>query len=78
MKTSKVTLTKWQPQDTEYIDIDWPRVHKDLGSDQVNWFLRQPRNCCQLFLEQSTEYFKLVAEFYDSKTWETYHLMWAK
>jgi hypothetical protein len=78
MRTSKVVLTKWLPSEGEYIEIDWPKVHKTLGTDHVNWLLCQPVDVCQLVLERTDMYCKLVAEFYDSKTLTTYHLMWAK
>ena len=78
MKNKKVELLKWLPQEGEYIVIDWPKVHKTIGLDQTKWLLDQPHSVCQLVLEQTDMYCRLVAEFYDEQTLTIYHLMWAK
>lgn len=78
MKTKKVELLKWLPQEGEYIEIDWPKVHKTIGLDHTNWLLKQPENICQMVLERNDMYCRLVAEFYDDHALVQYHLMWAK
>ena len=78
MKTSKIELLSWFPKESEYIEIDWPKVHKTIGIDHTEWLLKQPKDKCQLVLERKTADCKLVAEFYDEQTLTTYHLMWAK
>ena len=78
MKTHRFELVKWLPQESESIEIDWPKVHNAIGIDQTNWFLEQPKDACQLMLEQCNAYCSLVAEIYDEKTLVSYHLMWAK
>ncbi len=78
MRKSKVELLKWLPSEGEYIDIDWPKVHKTIGLDQTNWLLKQPIEACQLMLERNDMYCRLIAEFYNEKTLVEYHLMWAK
>ena len=78
MKTERVELLRWLPEEGEYIEINWPKVHKTLGLDQTQWLLKQPENLCQLMLERRDMYCRLIAEFYDAKTLMTYHLMWAK
>jgi hypothetical protein len=78
MKTKKVELLKWLPEEGEYIAIDWPKVHKTIGLDHTNWLLKQPENICQMVLERNDMYCRLVAEFYDDRTLTQYHLMWAK
>jgi hypothetical protein len=78
MKTKKVELLKWLPQESEVIEIDWPKVHKTIGVDQTKWLLGQPLNVCQLVLERRDMYCRLVAEFYDDQALLKYHLMWAK
>ena len=78
MRKSKVELLKWLPSEGEYIDIDWPKVHKTIGLDQTNWLLKQPEEACQLMLERSDMYCRLIAEFYNERTLVEYHLMWAK
>ena len=78
MKTSKIELLKWLPEEGEYIAIDWPKVHKTIGIDHTKWLLKQPESECQLILERNDIYCRLVAEFYNQQTLTHYHLMWAK
>lgn len=78
MKTNKIELLKWLPAESEYIEINWPKVHKTIGLEHTNWLIKQPHEKCQLVLERSDMYCRLVAEFYDEKTLTAYHLMWAK
>lgn len=78
MKTSRIVLTQWFPSEGEDIDIDWPKVQKTIGVDQLEWLLKQPHDICQLVLDKAESKIKLVAEFYDDKTLTAYHLMWAK
>ena len=78
MKTSKVELLKWLPEEGEYIEINWPKLHKTIGLDHTNWLLKQPKDLCQLVLERNDMYCRLVAEFYNDHALLEYHLMWAK
>lgn len=78
MKTKKVELLKWLPQEGEYIEIDWPKVHKTIGLDHTNWLLKQSDEICQLVLERNDMHCRLIAEFYDDRALTQYHLMWAK
>ena len=78
MKTNKVELLKWLPQEGEYIAIDWPKVHKTIGLDQTKWLLSQPDDYCQIVLERRDMLCRLVAEFYNDHALVNYHLMWAK
>lgn len=78
MKTKRVELLKWLPQEGEYIEIDWPKVHKTIGLDHTNWLLKQSDEICQLVLERNDMHCRLVAEFYDDRALTQYHLMWAK
>ena len=78
MKTKKIELLKWLPSEGEYIEIDWPKVHKTIGLDHTNWLLKQSDELCQLVLERNDMHCRLVAEFYDDRTLTQYHLMWAK
>jgi hypothetical protein len=78
MKTSKIELLKWLPEEGEYIEINWPKLHKTIGLDHTNWLLKQPKDLCQLVLERNDMYCRLVAEFYNDHTLLEYHLMWAK
>lgn len=78
MKTFKVELARWQTQASQDIEIDWPKVHRTIGVDQCSWLLAQPAHTCQIMLEQLPSHCALIAEFYDSYSWSTYNLMWAK
>ncbi len=78
MKSNKVELLKWLPSEGEYIEIDWPKVHKTIGVEQTRWLLAQPEESCQVILERNDMYCRLIAEFYDHRTLVNYHLMWAK
>ena len=78
MKTNKVELLKWLPEEGETIEIDWPKVHKTIGLDQTKWLLSQPDNSCQIVLERRDMFCRLVAEFYNVHALVNYHLMWAK
>ncbi len=78
MKTFKIELLKWLPEEGENIEINWPKVHKTIGVDQTNWLLKQDHSQCQMILERNDMYCRLVAEFYSDKLAAAYHLMWAK
>jgi len=81
MKTHRFKLTEWEYTTDEaanYYDIDWPKVQKEVGQDEIAWLLKQPKTSCQLILDRSGTNVKLVAEIYDENTLLTYHLMWAK
>jgi hypothetical protein len=78
MKTTRIKLTEWFPAEGEYIDIDWPKVQKTIGKDQLEWLLKQPKDMCQLVLDKSESKVKLVVEFYNEHLLLSYHLMWAK
>lgn len=78
MKTDRVELVSWQPDGSEQIEIDWPKVHKTIGVDHTNWLLTQTADVCQLMLERNGTHCRLIAEFYCERTLANYHLMWAK
>lgn len=78
MKSERVELYKWLPSEGENIDIDWPKVHRKLGLDQTRWLLDQPRYNCQLMLERTDMYCRLIAEFYSAHTRLEYALRFAK
>lgn len=81
MKTHRFKLSEWEyttDESANYFDIDWPKVQKEVGKEEISWFLKQPKTACQLVLDQSGSTVKLMAEFYDEQTLLTYHLMWAK
>lgn len=78
MKTFKVELLKWLPLEGEYIEIDWPKVHRTIGLEHAQWLLAQDHTQCQVVLERRDMHCRLIAEFYDDRTLAAYHLMWAK
>ena len=78
MKTNKIDLAKWGPAESESIEVDWPKVQRELGTDHLDWLLKQDHSKCQLIVERNDKYCKLVAEFYEDKLLTYYHLMWAK
>ena len=78
MKNKVVELLKWLPLEGEDIEIDWPKVHKTIGVDHINWLINQPKEICQLVLLRNDKYCRLAAEFYDDRALTQYHLMWAK
>jgi len=81
MKSNRIKLVEWQyttDESANFLDIDWPYVQKTIGRDQLDWLLKQPKTHCQLIMDKSGTDVKLIAEFYDTGTLTTYHLMWAK
>ena len=78
MKTERVELLKWLPEEGETLEIDWPKVHKTIGVDHTQWLLKQPHDLCQMILERNDMYCRLIVEFYNNRALVNYHLMWAK
>jgi len=50
MRNTKVILYQWPLGDDpdEFLDIDWPAIHKECGLDQIKWLNKQPHDICQL------------------------------
>jgi hypothetical protein len=71
------TLFSWSEDPKDNIDIDWPLVHKEIGSDHIKWIEDQPRSTCQMVLELVDNQYKLVAEFYNKNTANLYMMLWA-
>ena len=80
MKSSRVTLYQWTLDQfpDEYLDIDWPAVHKECGVDQIQWINKQSYNNCQMSLEFFQGGKRLILEFFNEELEKTYHLLWAK
>ena len=79
MKSSRFELYHWRIHNgKDIIEVDWPKVHKTVGVDLINWINKQPKEKCQLVVDKLNDDFKLIAEFYDQQTLVSYHLMWAK
>ena len=77
MKTERIRLYDWQSC-SENIEIDWPKVHKTLGTDYVDWVLKQSATDCQFVVDKIRDNYSLVLEIYNDKARTLYHLMWAK
>lgn len=71
------TLFSWSEDPKDNIDIDWPTVHKAIGSDHIKWIEDQPLSTCQMVLELVDNQYKLVAEFYNKNTANLYMMLWA-
>lgn len=81
MKMQRIKLAEWQyttDESANYLDIDWPKVQRQVGSEELTWLLKQDNDHCQLVLDKTGCSVKLMAEFYDEKCLALYHLMWAK
>jgi len=76
-KINRIKLAEWHSKE-DNIDVDWPKIQKMLGVEQVEWLLKQNKEQCQLVVDKLNYEFALVAEFYDEKILTCYHLMWAK
>ena len=78
MKNKRINLYNWENRVTDLIDIPWPKVHAEIGTDQVNWLRKQPPERCQLVVDKLNERLTLVAEFYRDDALTDYYLRWAK
>ena len=44
MKSSRFELYNWRTRNgKDIIEVDWPKVHKTVGSDLINWINKQPK-----------------------------------
>ena len=77
MKTKRIKLLAWESTE-DRIEIDWPKVQRDIGRDHVEWLLSRKPEHCQLVVDKVGYKFRLMAEFYDEQCLMLYHLMWAK
>jgi hypothetical protein len=83
MKTHRFKLAEWQAEESnfcEYLDIDWPEVHRQAGLDHIQWLQQQDPSQCQLVVETKSRKNtrSLSAEIYSDSLAIAYHLMWAK
>jgi len=81
MKNIRVTLCEFEKsyEPDNMLDIDWPKVQKQIGEDHLEWIYKQAEEDCQLMLEFSPKGQKsLVVEFYNNQLAKTYALMWSQ
>ena len=76
MKTKRIKLFTWESTE-DRIEIDWPRVQREIGRDHVEWLLAREPEHCQLFVDKIGNNFRLMAEFYNEQCLTMYHLMWS-
>jgi hypothetical protein len=79
MMSKSVRLCSWTRADQssdDYLDIDWPRVHRELGLDCVSWLQQLPKVECQLVVESSEDLMWLTAEFYTLARYKEFFLLW--
>jgi len=77
MKSNRVELLSWHCANQENIEIDWPKVHRSLGTSHTKWLLQQDPSNCQIVLEKKITEFVLVAEFYQQRCYEEYQKTWS-
>lgn len=74
MKSKTVSLSSWLPSDPSNIEIDWPKVHRDCGTEAIKWILSKEHSECQLVVERQHLRMVLLAEFYDERVATEYML----
>ena len=81
MMTKTKPITSWQSYNQkDYINgewnIDWPRVHRELGRECWDWLLEQEKKGrLYLIVEKQERRMRLSAVFKDSKIESEYALM---
>lgn len=76
MKTKRIKLFAWESTE-DRIDIDWPRVQREISREHVEWLLARKPEQCQLVVDKVGNKFRLMAEFYNEQCLTVYHLMWS-
>jgi len=81
MKFERVKLATWIGDITDsYIDIPWPWVHEQAGSEEIAWINQQDPTVCQMIMdkEQDGSVRSLWAEFYSKSLRLEYALRFGK
>jgi hypothetical protein len=79
MKSSRFKIATWTNDDNIHVDIPWPTVHEQAGSDHVDWINQQDPAWCQLILEKDSDGDqRLYVEFYNADLAVEYCLLWSK
>lgn len=69
MRSDRIKLAEWIGDVTDsYVDIPWPLVHKQAGSEIISWLTKQDHIQCQMILDKKKDSAiqSLWAEFYDA------------
>jgi hypothetical protein len=80
MKFDRVRLATWISDITDYIDIPWPLVHAQAGSDEIAWINEQDPVACQMIMDKEKDgtVRSLWAEFYNDGLRLEYALRFGK
>jgi hypothetical protein len=82
MKNSKVVLAIWvQDHYDLFLNIPWPIVHQQIGSDAIQWLKKQGEDRVQMIYEKNSMLpatCTLTAEFYDKICRQEFALRFAK
>jgi hypothetical protein len=79
MKSSRFKLAEWQCEEDEFVDIPWPTIHEQAGSDHIDWINHQDPAWCQIILEKDPDGdHRLYVEFYHEELAVEYSLLWSK
>lgn len=67
MKSERIKIAEWLGEYSDgYVDIPWPSVQQQAGSEIIKWINSVPANKAQLILEKTPEAIQsLWIEFYD-------------
>lgn len=74
MKTRLYKIFEWQDV-TGMMDIDWPRVQAQLGSQCVTWLNQLEPHHGALVVQQQGLTLTLTAEFYSESAWQRFVLL---
>ena len=71
MKSNIIVLTDWIPHKNSCtIDIDWPRVHKQVSEQTFEKLKKRELDLdCQLVVEKKRDVIRLVAEFFNEQSY---------
>lgn len=82
MKNNKLKLAEWLGDYTDgYVDIPWPLVHEQAGSEEIRWLNQQDPVDCQMILHKNPKdqaQQSLWAEFYKEQKLTEYCIRFAK
>jgi len=80
MTNNLVPISKWHVMSNEQLDIDWPRMNRELGVACVDWLMEQSsKGSLTLHIEipeddSGPPVQRLSAEFHDSEAQVEYAL----
>lgn len=75
-------LTAWRTYSKkDYLNgewsIDWPSVHREIGTDCIQWLMDQERQGrLQIVMEKQERRMRLVVEFYNNRSEREFAALW--